>query len=302
VQMQVLHSNLMHIVDVGCLPPNVSALRDQILQGRFLVQVDGVWDISQTYESRQTPNGSSHRVLKFHLSDGIQHCVGIEYRRIPFLNARLPIGFKLVLRNVRVRHGILLLDCDAVEADLGGGGSSFAQVALTPSVVPRYSSDQTNTLKDADGRSFSAYNNYNDPTSEAVQPTEPLDYLGSFSSRYVVVLAAVTNTVPPFRCTSSGYHVCVKIDDGTSHQVVSLSDSLIAALLGGVPSSVFFMNSGNGPVGRAANSQALKRLEVSLATLQGIMVIDMGENGKTAVVVSISSPSLAKVRACLASS
>ncbi|KAH9626060.1 hypothetical protein KSS87_001985 [Heliosperma pusillum] len=116
---QFLNSD-MNFVGVGVLPENVCGLHLVDLAGPFVLQVDEVVNISSPLRDRyKNAAPGVKRCLKLSMTDGVQRVFGMEYRPIKSLAALLPAGFKVVIRNVHVRRGLLMLVPEVMEV-LGG--------------------------------------------------------------------------------------------------------------------------------------------------------------------------------------
>ncbi|PKA64342.1 hypothetical protein AXF42_Ash009564 [Apostasia shenzhenica] len=94
----------------GILPENVHSMHDVELEGPFVLQVDEIANISSPLRERyhDSPPGLK-RCLKLSLTDGVQRVFGLEYRPVSIMENLSPAGMKIVIRNVKVRRGLLLL-------------------------------------------------------------------------------------------------------------------------------------------------------------------------------------------------
>ncbi|KAL8042654.1 hypothetical protein ABFX02_09G067200 [Erythranthe guttata] len=110
----------MNYCGAGVLPPNVQALNLVDLKGPFVLQVDEIVNISCPLRGRyqNLPPGDK-RCLKLSMTDGVQRVYGMEYRPINGLQVLAAAGFKVVVCNVNIRHGMLMLVPEALEV-LGG--------------------------------------------------------------------------------------------------------------------------------------------------------------------------------------
>ncbi|EYU23066.1 hypothetical protein MIMGU_mgv1a004176mg [Erythranthe guttata] len=110
----------MNYCGAGVLPPNVQALNLVDLKGPFVLQVDEIVNISCPLRGRyqNLPPGNK-RCLKLSMTDGVQRVYGMEYRPINGLQVLAAAGFKVVVCNVNIRHGMLMLVPEALEV-LGG--------------------------------------------------------------------------------------------------------------------------------------------------------------------------------------
>eukprot|EP00965_Chrysotila_dentata_P215983 6189100-Pleurochrysis_carterae.AAC.2 len=80
-------------LSVSSLPADVAGMHKAGLAGPFLLQLVGLWDITETDESRRDRAGdatlvsdSANRTLKLHLTDGLQNVYAMEYKRIAELS------------------------------------------------------------------------------------------------------------------------------------------------------------------------------------------------------------------------
>ncbi|CAI0548108.1 unnamed protein product [Linum tenue] len=114
-----LISNLNYC-GAGVLPLNVDAMHLVDLPGPFVLQVDEIVNLSAPLKSRyEDAHCGLKRCLKLSMTDGVQRVFGIEYRPIRDLKVLAPAGFKMALRNVHVRRGLLMLVPEVLEI-LGG--------------------------------------------------------------------------------------------------------------------------------------------------------------------------------------
>ena len=89
------------------LPHQTAKLRRMRLKGGHLLQVNELLNVGSTAEHRGKDNAS--RCLKLHLTDGKQSLVGVEVKMIKDLSVQSAPGVKLFVRDVKVRHGMLML-------------------------------------------------------------------------------------------------------------------------------------------------------------------------------------------------
>ncbi|XP_073099394.1 recQ-mediated genome instability protein 1 [Elaeis guineensis] len=104
----------------GVLPENVHGMHRAELEGPFVLQVDEIINISAPLRERyhDAPAGFK-RCLKLSMTDGVQRIFGMEYRPIRELEVLAPAGFKIIIRNVHIRRGLLMLVPEVLEV-LGG--------------------------------------------------------------------------------------------------------------------------------------------------------------------------------------
>ncbi|KAL2649738.1 hypothetical protein R1flu_017866 [Riccia fluitans] len=108
------------VAGAASLPPSVDALHATELPGPFILQVDEIIDISNSSRDRyQEKSAGPGRVLQLSLTDGVQRVFGMEYRPIRALQVLSSVGFKVRLRNVCIRRGLLILVPEIVEI-IGG--------------------------------------------------------------------------------------------------------------------------------------------------------------------------------------
>ncbi|CAH2092598.1 unnamed protein product [Euphydryas editha] len=130
---------LNNLADVskGCLPPNLKSLNKTVLPHQYVLQINVAEDIGtpayQQYLKLQKVNTdnleattnfdekvSSHRMLKLHMTDGVQIVTGIEYEPMRNLSLDVTPGSKVLVKGpVECRRGTLLLRENCIEL-LGG--------------------------------------------------------------------------------------------------------------------------------------------------------------------------------------
>ncbi|CAM0904880.1 unnamed protein product [Alopecurus aequalis] len=110
----------MNVCSAGVLPEGVGGMDAAVLDGPFVLQVDEIVNMSNPLRERyrDAPAGPK-RFLKLSMTDGIQRIYGMEYRPIKDLQVLAPIGFKIVIRNVHIKRGLLMLVPEVIEI-LGG--------------------------------------------------------------------------------------------------------------------------------------------------------------------------------------
>lgn len=155
-----------------------------------------------------------------------------------------------------------------------------------------------------DGMEAESYNNVTTSTSPFRYLVELQDLLHSDSGdkqsnnkaydplaeiQTVRIKAAVTNTIPPFIFTNR-FSLKVKIDDATATTIALLSDHVISQLLG-LSYNAFRANL-QSPHGKEDNMARLKRMEVQLAGLEGVMTLEFstGNASGLPVIVDIAPP------------
>ncbi|KAL9257931.1 RecQ-mediated genome instability protein 1-like protein [Drosera capensis] len=110
----------MNLIGAGVLPDNVDSLHLVDLPGPFVLQVDEVVNIGSSLRQRyQDVPAGIKRCLKLSMTDGVQRVFGMEYRPIKDLEVLAPAGFKVVLRDVSIRRGLLMLVPETLDI-LGG--------------------------------------------------------------------------------------------------------------------------------------------------------------------------------------
>ena len=77
--------------------------------GPVMVQVDEVVNVGTSRRERMKGNVGANRYVKMYLTDGVRDMVAYELEPIEGLSPRTEPGCKLVIRNVQIRHGVLLL-------------------------------------------------------------------------------------------------------------------------------------------------------------------------------------------------
>uniref|UniRef100_A0ACD5UXF9 Uncharacterized protein n=1 Tax=Avena sativa TaxID=4498 RepID=A0ACD5UXF9_AVESA len=110
----------MNVCGAGVLPEGVGGMDGTVLDGPFVLQVDEIVNISTPLRERyRDAHPGPKRCLKLSMTDGIQRIYGMEYRPIKDLQVLAPAGFKIVLRNVHIKRGLLMLVPEVIEI-LGG--------------------------------------------------------------------------------------------------------------------------------------------------------------------------------------
>ncbi|XP_011504250.1 PREDICTED: uncharacterized protein MAL13P1.304-like [Ceratosolen solmsi marchali] len=130
----------------GCLPKNLTKQKCITLPGRYILQMEKMYDISTSkykqlekiknissdnIETTEKENGlqedkfqnwepKSKRMLQLFLTDGVQDILAIEYKSIKSLKDNLYPGFKLMIKGpVTCRRGVILLE-EANISEVGG--------------------------------------------------------------------------------------------------------------------------------------------------------------------------------------
>ena len=91
----------------GCLPADAASPGNRVLQGRFVLQVDEIVDVSQSEEHRRGTVGN--RTLKMMLTDGMQTIAAIEKKKLPELSVLTCSGVKIMVQDPPMRRGIVFL-------------------------------------------------------------------------------------------------------------------------------------------------------------------------------------------------
>ena len=114
------------------LPENLSHLHKQVVIGPTLLQIEAIADITLSDEQRNRPNDANtppehtrKAMLKLRLNDGKQQIVALEYKKIPNLTSKTPLGTKILICNATVRSGVVMLTPDCASF-IGGGVLSAA--------------------------------------------------------------------------------------------------------------------------------------------------------------------------------
>ncbi|KAK3236805.1 recQ-mediated genome instability protein 1, variant 2 [Cymbomonas tetramitiformis] len=108
----------MNTAGAGSLP-NLQALHNTELPGRFVLQVDEMVNVGADAKERYKNTNSNTRCLKLSLTDGVARVQALEYRYITALHIHSPAGLKIAITDATVRRGMLLLQPDNVQI-LGG--------------------------------------------------------------------------------------------------------------------------------------------------------------------------------------
>ncbi|KAM0864152.1 hypothetical protein ACQ4PT_044106 [Festuca glaucescens] len=110
----------MNVCGAGVLPEGVGCMDAAVLDGPFVLQVDEIVNMSNPLRERyRDAHAGPKRCLKLSMTDGIQRIYGMEYRPIKDLQVLAPVGFKIVIRNVHIKRGLLMLVPEVIEI-LGG--------------------------------------------------------------------------------------------------------------------------------------------------------------------------------------
>ncbi|XP_071682518.1 recQ-mediated genome instability protein 1 isoform X4 [Lolium perenne] len=110
----------MNVCGAGVLPAGVAGMDAAVLDGPFVLQVDEIVNMSNPLRERYCDaQAGPKRCLKLSMTDGIQRIYGMEYRPIKDLQVLAPVGFKIVIRNVHIKRGLLMLVPEVIEI-LGG--------------------------------------------------------------------------------------------------------------------------------------------------------------------------------------
>ncbi|KAK1682813.1 hypothetical protein QYE76_043661 [Lolium multiflorum] len=110
----------MNVCGAGVLPAGVGGMDAAVLDGPFVLQVDEIVNMSNPLRERyRDAQAGPKRCLKLSMTDGIQRIYGMEYRPIKDLQVLAPVGFKIVIRNVHIKRGLLMLVPEVIEI-LGG--------------------------------------------------------------------------------------------------------------------------------------------------------------------------------------
>ncbi|XP_054718500.1 recQ-mediated genome instability protein 1-like [Uloborus diversus] len=155
VYEQFLAADLEEI-QVPVLPRDLLTVQKTTLNGPYVLQVDGIKDVSKPAYSQlkqlensvntneefsATPRASvpeweakPTRMLMLRMTDGCSFIQGMEYKPIPFLSPNLPPGVKVVIQGpLDCRLGVVLLTADKIKV-LGGEVESklqqFSRLAL----------------------------------------------------------------------------------------------------------------------------------------------------------------------------
>ncbi|KAM0864641.1 hypothetical protein ACQ4PT_043799 [Festuca glaucescens] len=110
----------MNVCGAGVLPEGVGGMDAAVLDGPFVLQVDEIVNMSNPLRERyRDAHAGPKRCLKLSMTDGIQRIYGMEYRPIKDLQVLAPVGFKIVIRNVHIKRGLLMLVPEVIDI-LGG--------------------------------------------------------------------------------------------------------------------------------------------------------------------------------------
>ncbi|KAJ1334658.1 hypothetical protein BSLG_007813 [Batrachochytrium salamandrivorans] len=167
---QVLHSNMSDMMiypSVSALPPGLDLMHNDVL-APAVVGIQEVGNASQQMldliVERKPKKGEPHisgelviprKMLRLHLSDGFQTCIGIEHTPIAQIDILSLLGMKVLISNVQVRRGVLLLNASNTRV-LGGSvaemntksGSERLEAQLRSILTGVSDCTTTNTNKD----------------------------------------------------------------------------------------------------------------------------------------------------------
>lgn len=319
----VLFGDLKDIVAVPVLPPQLSLKDNYTVSGKYTLQIEDFRDVTRSRQEQEEA-GRASRLLKLRLTDGHQHVVAMEYRPLPQLEPR--IGLKLEIRDVLVKHGVMLLVPAGVTV-LGG-----AVVEEEPTESPPHSNGSIKVeppnmelpALETDQEIFNAPPEDNFPdditlvdddsawliqAEEEIQKLEtmnakkhappdqttlaPYTYLQNIQlsngSATYTIYGTVFDTVPPLMFNSGKFSLKVKISDGTACIEAKLSDRTIAGLLG--MSCAEFQANMKTDAGKQQNSRALKKMESALAAAEGEMDLEVVTDDPLAWITRIETPS-----------
>ncbi|XP_015514027.1 recQ-mediated genome instability protein 1 isoform X1 [Neodiprion lecontei] len=140
----------------GCLPCGITQQAVTVLPGRYILQVDKMYDISQSKYSQlqkirnvsevnikatavETPawEPKGKRMMQMFLNDGVQDLIAIEYKLIKTLKDTLLPGFKvMIIGPVTCRKGVMLLE-EKNFKELGGEVDSILKMNALENVLAR---------------------------------------------------------------------------------------------------------------------------------------------------------------------
>jgi hypothetical protein len=174
VSQHLYNSNLADSTTSGCLPDDFAGVQTTVIatqKGGLLVQIESIFDIGvaalsisdahkqrledakmgtaarvvgniddDDAEQRKDPSKYPRGMLKLKLSDGFSLIDAIEYKRISDLSMDdTMLGCKLLLKNVKALHGVLLLE----PANCTVKGSSYSLlVSSLQSAFPQPAASQ----------------------------------------------------------------------------------------------------------------------------------------------------------------
>ena len=138
VYQQVLRADFTAAGSGGALPPGLGDLKEGVLAGPAVLQVNDLVDVANNYEERTAPpqgRAIPRGMFKLVLTDGRQQVNGFEFSRINELRNDSPKGIKVMVQNVRVERGVLVLTSNNTVV-LGGDAAALSAVgaAATTSI------------------------------------------------------------------------------------------------------------------------------------------------------------------------
>ena len=100
-------------------PENINSGQVKSIQGPIVVQLQKIRNVSAPTINQDSQGAP--RMLRLNLTDGVIHCVAIEYQSIGSLKLNLAPGTKICLvgKNIPMSHGVLFLQEENVRL-IGG--------------------------------------------------------------------------------------------------------------------------------------------------------------------------------------
>lgn len=104
-----LNLDLRHIGE-KYLPENINSGQVESINGPVVMQIQKIRNVSAPMAIQESQG--SPRMIKLNLTDGVTHCIAIEFEPIQALKLSLCPGEKLRIsgQNIPVVHGIVLLE------------------------------------------------------------------------------------------------------------------------------------------------------------------------------------------------
>ncbi|KAM9976533.1 hypothetical protein ACTFIR_010374 [Dictyostelium discoideum] len=106
----ILKSALPNFTEQQAKSINDITIKVSKFNGVFILQLNSIKNISESFENRDNDDKSANRTLKLHLTDGKNNFNAIEHHFIHFLSPLMPPGLKIAIKDFTVRRGIILLE------------------------------------------------------------------------------------------------------------------------------------------------------------------------------------------------
>ncbi|ETO14207.1 hypothetical protein RFI_23160, partial [Reticulomyxa filosa] len=105
----------------ACFPDRLCFFHRQVWAGVYVLQLLEIVNATQAQfegKNKEAQGPTASRLLRLLLTDGVHIIYGMEYSRISGLSVSTPVGCKIMVKDVELRHGYLLLTPDPTIADV----------------------------------------------------------------------------------------------------------------------------------------------------------------------------------------